>query len=197
MGLMHSGAAEDPPPRTRPGVIVDRDGVLNEDLSFVGTPERLRPIAGAGAALARLHLAGAVVAVVTNQSGVARGFFDEASVDATNAQLARLLSREGDPPDAFYFCPHHPEGTVDAYRMACACRKPGTLLVERAIAELGLDRGRTVLVGHTESDIACGRAAALATVAVGPESGGLAADHRAADLGDAVDWIVGRIAAIG
>ncbi len=197
MGPMHSRVAELPRPRTRPGVIVDRDGVLNEDLSFVGTLERLRPIAGAGAAIARLHRAGALVAVVSNQSGVARGFFDEASVLATNAHLARLLSREGDPPDAFYFCPHHPEGTVAAYRTACACRKPGTLLVERAIAELGLDRGRTVLVGHTESDVACGRSAALATVAVGPGARGLEADHSAADLGGAVDWIVRHVTTIG
>lgn len=175
-------------------MLVDRDGVLNDDLGFVGTPERLRPVAGAGAAIARLHRAGVVVAVISNQSGVARGYFDEAAVNATNAYLSRVLASDGDPPDAFYFCPHHPDGTVAAYRTACACRKPGTRLVELAIEGLGLDRRRTVLVGHTVSDIVCGRAAGLATVAVG-DGAALPADHAAADLAEAVDWILARIAA--
>ena len=187
----------EPRAHRRPGVLVDRDGVLNEDLSFVGTRARLRPIAGAGEAIARLHRAGFAVAVITNQSGVARGYFDEATVVATNATLGELLGRVGDPPDAFYFCPHHPEGAVAAYRTVCACRKPGTGLVERAIGDLDLDRVRTVLVGHAASDIECGRAAGIATIAVGGIAAGLRADHVAASLAEAVDWIVARVGAAG
>lgn len=176
----------------RPGVLLDRDGVLNEDLDYVGDPSRLRVIPGAGRALAEMKARGLATAVVSSQSGVARGLFTEQDVDRTNEALSRLLAAEGAAPDAYYYCPHHPEGAVAAYAIACDCRKPAPGLIERAIEELGLDRTRAVMVGNEPRDIECGRAAGVATVAVGPDAVSLGADHAAASLADAVDWILGR-----
>lgn len=179
----------------RPGVLLDRDGVLIEDLGYIGAPECLRPIPGAAKAIAALHDAGVTVAVVTNQSGVARGLFGEDDVCVTNDALSELMACDGDAPDAYYFCPHHPEGQVSAYAIECDCRKPKPGLAERAIDELGLDRARTVMVGDESRDIECGRAAGLATVVVGPHAEMLDADHRARCLADAVPWILARVGA--
>jgi D-glycero-D-manno-heptose 1,7-bisphosphate phosphatase len=176
----------------RPGVLIDRDGVLNEDLGYVGEPARLKVVPGAGQALAGLKAHGLATAVVSSQSGVARGYYTEEDVRITNEALSRLLAAEGAAPDAYYYCPHHPEGAVAAYAIACDCRKPAPGLIERAIEELGLDRTRVVMVGNEARDIECGRAACVATVAVGPDAASLGADHAAASLADAVDWIAER-----
>lgn len=176
----------------RPGVLIDRDGVLNEDLGYVGEPARLKVTPRAGKAIAELKAHGFVTAVVSSQSGVARGFFTERDVQRTNEALSRLLAAEGAAPDAYYYCPHHPEGAVAAYTIACDCRKPAPGLIERAIEELGLDRMRVVMVGNEARDIECGRAAGVATVAVGPNAASLGADHVAPSLADAVDWIIER-----
>ena len=176
-----------------PGVLVDRDGVLNEDKGYVGDPSRVVALPGAGAAIGRLQAAGAVVAVITSQSGVARGMYTEEDVIRTNEALSTMLAGDGGAPDAYFYCPHHPEGEVDEYATECECRKPKPGLAERAIAELGLDRGRTVLVGNEPRDIECGRAAGLTTVAVGPQAASLGADHDAASLGDAVEWVLSRL----
>ena len=182
-------------PDGRPGVLLDRDGVLDEDTGYVGSPKDLRLIPGAGRAIARFHEAGIMVAVVTNQAGVARGFFEEEDVIRTNEALADLLTADGDAPDAFYFCPHHVEGQVSAYAIECACRKPKTGMVEDAIRDLSLDRSRTVMVGDSEKDIECGRAARVTTVAVGSAADDLGADHSAATLAEAAPWILARLEA--
>lgn len=177
----------------RPGVLVDRDGVLNDDKGYVGDPGRLHPLPGAGEAIAQLHEAGVTVGVVTSQSGVARGMYAESDVERTNEALSALLAADGDAPDAYFYCPHHPQGVVEAYAVDCDCRKPKPGLVERAIRELGLDRSRTVAVGNEVRDIECGRAAGLAAVAVGSHAADLGADHSAASLLDAVPWILDRL----
>lgn len=178
----------------RPGALIDRDGVLNEDLGYVGEPARLEVIPGAGRALAELKAHGIATAVVSSQSGVARGYYTEEDVRITNDALSRLLGAEGAAPDAYYYCPHHPEGAVAAYAMACDCRKPAPGLIERAIEELALDRKRVVMVGNEARDVECGRAVGVATVAVGPDAASLGADHAAGSLADAVEWIIERTA---
>lgn len=176
-----------------PGVLLDRDGVLNEDTGYIGRPDQLRLIEGAAQAVAALRRAGVRVAVVTNQSGVARGFFTPDDVAATNAALSGLMAEEGEAPEAYYYCPHHRDGQVKAYTIECGCRKPGTDMVERAIEELGLDRSRVVLVGDMVKDVACGRAAGVATVAVGEDRATFGADHEAATLAEALPWILHRL----
>jgi D-glycero-D-manno-heptose 1,7-bisphosphate phosphatase len=182
-----------PDGRGRPGVLLDRDGVLNEEIGHVAHPERLHVIPGAGAAIAELKRAGAAVGVVTNQSGVARGFFTEEEVRAANESLSAALASDGEGPDAYFYCPHHPTEGSGAYTVECGCRKPATGLVEAAIGALGLDRSRTVLVGDQARDMECGRRAGISTVAVGAGAAALSADTHAGSLAEALPWILDRI----
>ena len=122
------------PSRTRrPAAFFDRDGVLNVDHGYVHRTEQLEWVAGAPESVRLLNEAGYYVLVITNQSGVARGFFDEAAVKAFHAHMQNVLAEKGAHIDAFYYCPHHPEGTVKAFAMACNCRKPRSVMLEQAL----------------------------------------------------------------
>jgi D-glycero-D-manno-heptose 1,7-bisphosphate phosphatase len=147
----------------RPGVIFDRDGVLIVDHGYVGEVERLEWMPGARRAIRRLNEAGVIVAVATNQSGVARGYFDLAAVDHLHAVMRTQLAVEGGHIDAIYVCPFLPEAPVAAFAHPDhPDRKPNPGMVLRAIAELELDPARTILIGDKDSDM---RAAAQAGVA--------------------------------
>jgi heptosyltransferase-2 len=148
---------------------------------------------GAAEAVARLKAAGARAVVLTNQSGLGRGLINPADFEAINAKLQGLLGEGGGRPDALYFCPHRPDE-------GCACRKPGTGMVERAAAQLGLDPAGYYVVGDQRRDMDLARRIHARSVMVltGPESGehlgllraeGLPPDHVADSLGEAVDWI--------
>ena len=100
-----------------------------------------------------LNEAGYLVIVVSNQSGVARGYYDISVAEATNRRLNELLEEEGAHIDAFYICPHHPEGAVKEYAVRCDCRKPGTALFERAIRDFGLDPSRCYACGDRARDV--------------------------------------------
>jgi D-glycero-D-manno-heptose 1,7-bisphosphate phosphatase len=198
---------ERPSPPGRPAVFLDRDGVLLEDAGILTDPAGIRILPGVPEALARLSRAGLALVVVTNQAAVARGLLTEEALGEIHARMAALLSSRGAPPlDGVYACPHHPEATLPAYRADCACRKPRPGLLIRAAADLGLDLGRSFLVGDRPSDIAAGRAAGCRTVLVEtgrhgdppirssePFDPGVAADHRCPDLAAAADWIVARV----
>jgi len=123
---------------------LDRDGTLMHDSGYVGSPDRVRVLDGVPEALRLLESAGFERVVVTNQSGVARGFFGESDVEIVNATLAKLLAVEGAAISAFYFCPH---------LEACDCRKPLTGMVERAVRERTIDIRRSVVFGDQASDI--------------------------------------------
>lgn len=133
----------------RPAVFLDRDGTIVEDPGFVCTPEQLRLLPGAGEAVARLNRAGYTTVVVTNQSGIARGYLSDADYRAIAARLDAMLAAVGARLDATYYCPHLPEITGP-----CECRKPGLLLFQRAIADLGLDPAASWWVGDRERDVA-------------------------------------------
>src|ERR1039457_3228159 len=119
-----------PPPvtsdrrRTRPAAFLDRDGVLNVDRGYTFRPEDLVMIPTAAAAVRLLNDAGFYVFVVSNQSGVARGFFTEAAVNLFNTHIQKILLAESAHIDAFYFCPHLPDGTLKELAILCHCRKP-------------------------------------------------------------------------
>lgn len=181
----------------RPAVFLDRDGVLIADDHYVGSPDRVRMLPGAAEAVAALNRAGWAVVVVTNQAGVAKGYFSAADVEAVHAFIAGQLAGAGARVDAFYYCPHHPEGTADAYRVRCGCRKPEPGMLRAAAADLGLDPARSWMVGDRESDLAAGAAAGCRTVLVrtgygaGVDAAALDRDRLrlelvAADLADAV-----------
>lgn len=142
----------------RPAAFLDRDGVLNVDHGYVHRPEQLEWIAGAPESVRLLNEAGYYVLVITNQSGVARGFFDEAAVKSFHAHMQNVLAGKGAHIDAFYYCPHHPEGTVKAFAMACSCRKPRTGMLEQAAREWPIDVSRSFFIGDNEADMAAAAA---------------------------------------
>jgi D-glycero-D-manno-heptose 1,7-bisphosphate phosphatase len=144
-------------------VFFDRDGVLNVDHGYVCEPERLDWIPGAREAVAALNAAGVKVLVVTNQSGVARGYFTESQVDAFHAALQAGLAKVGGRVDAFYVAPHH-ETAVDArYRHPDhPDRKPNPGMILRGLADWSLAPEETVLVGDKASDVEAARRAGVA-----------------------------------
>ena len=173
---------------------LDRDGTLTMDSGFVKSPEELRLIPGVPEALARLHREGARLIVVTNQSGVGRGFFSLRDLEAIHGRLRDLLAREGVTLEAIYFCPHHPSED-------CPCRKPRRGMVDRAVSERQVNLSRAYLVGDQARDIELAHQADVRSVLVttGPagrqplaelRSRGIEPDRTAASLAEAVDWIL-------
>lgn len=138
----------------RPALFLDRDGVLNEDQGFVHRWEDFRWIAGARETVAAFNRAGWLVIVVTNQSGVGRGYYTEEDMHALHTRMAEDLAQAGGHIDAFYFAPHHPESPDDAYRHPDPPdRKPNPGMILRALADWPVDRERSILVGDKASDV--------------------------------------------
>lgn len=150
----------------RPAVFLDRDGVLIEDSHYVSSTQEVRMIPGAAEAVAALNAAGWVVVVVTNQSGVARGFFTEDTVADVHAHIVARLAECGAKVDAFHHCPHHVDGTVEAFTLDCDCRKPKPGMLRRAAADLGIDLEGSWMVGDRPTDLEAGAAAGCRTVLV-------------------------------
>jgi D-glycero-D-manno-heptose 1,7-bisphosphate phosphatase len=150
----------------RPAFFLDRDGVINEEVSYLGKPEQLRLIEGAAKAVRRLNLLNLPVVVVTNQAGVARGYFTEEDVVKVHAHLDHLLAQAGARIDLYRYCPHFEESTIEQYRMKCLCRKPQPGMLLEAAEQLGLDPRQSVLVGDRRSDLEAGRAAGCQTILV-------------------------------
>src|SRR5579883_1877985 len=126
----------------RPVVFLDRDGTLNKEVGYIRDIEHLSLIMGAGAAIKRLNDAQIAAILVTNQSGVARGYYPEKHIWNLHDRLKELLLREGASLDAVYYCPHLADGSVPEFAYVCNCRKPEPGLVNKAMAEHpDLDRG--------------------------------------------------------
>lgn len=182
-------------------VYLDRDGVVIEDAHYLSDPAQVRLLPGAAEAIAALNRALMAVVIVTNQSGVARGFFSEDAVHAVHGRLSHLLALKDARVDAFYHCPHLESAAVPAYRNVCACRKPKPGMVVRARVELGLMNLPSFMVGDRASDMrlaqAVGASALLVRTGYGrEEEAGLRAseappDRIFDDLAEAADWIVG------
>lgn len=140
----------------RPAVFLDRDGVLNEDANYVSLPEEVRWVEGAKAAVKRLNDAGYYVFVVTNQAGVARGYYGTDRVLALHAWMQQELRVAGAHVDAFYFCPHHPE-----YTGPCDCRKPEPGMILQAMKEWPIVKERSFLIGDKEWDVKAAKRAGI------------------------------------
>lgn len=153
-GTSHSRTSK---PR-RPAAFLDRDGVLNVDHGYAHRPEQLEWIKGAPEAVRLLNEAGYYVFVVTNQSGIARGYFEEEAVKSFHAHMQDSLAEHGAHIDAFYFCPHHPDGIVKPLAVRCRCRKPGTGMLEQAAREWSIDIQASFLVGDKEEDMSAAAA---------------------------------------
>jgi D-glycero-D-manno-heptose 1,7-bisphosphate phosphatase len=189
-------------------VFLDRDGTINEEVGYLDRIEKLRLIPGAAGAIRRINKSGMKAVVVTNQSGIARGIYNEAFVAQVHARLREMLRAEGALIDAFYFCPHHPEEGQVAYLKICGCRKPAPGMILRAAEELRIDPNRSYMVGDTLKDIEAGARAGANSILVrtgygmeavaklsvpSPESEyGMVVRpaHIAADLREAVAWIM-------
>lgn len=195
-----------PQPATlRPAVFFDRDGTLTEEVGYVNHPSRLRLIRGTAAAVRLCNENGLLAIVVTNQAGVARGYFEESMIRDVHARLRELLVREGARLDAIYYCPHHPREGKPPYRADCNCRKPRPGMIEQAAREHPIDLARSYMVGDKISDSQFGRRLGLRTVMVMTgyglgeyefqrEDWDHAPDHLARNTRAAVKWILRDLA---
>ncbi|HUD70318.1 MAG TPA: HAD family hydrolase [Dongiaceae bacterium] len=188
---------------SRPAIFMDRDGTVCEEVGYVNHVSRSRLLPGSAEAVRLVNEAGYVAVLVTNQSGVARGLFDEALVRAVHEQLARSLADAGARLDAFYFCPHHPREGHAPYRVDCECRKPRPGMLTRAAREHDLDLAASWMIGDSLVDLEAGAAAGASTVHVltgygrglvelQPQRFKAPATHTAPDLLEAVRFILGR-----
>jgi D-glycero-D-manno-heptose 1,7-bisphosphate phosphatase len=158
----------------RGAAFFDRDGVLNLDKGYVHRPEEIEWTPGAAEAVRLANAAGLTVVVVTNQSGVARGYYGEADVAALHAWMTERMAEQGARIDRFYHCPFHAEAVVEAYRhVDHPDRKPNPGMLLQAIAELSLDPARSFLIGDQLSDVIAGARAGVASYLF--EGGDLAA----------------------
>ncbi|MEZ5416068.1 MAG: HAD family hydrolase [Vicinamibacterales bacterium] len=145
-----------PPSALRPAVFLDRDGTLNEDVGYLSELAHLTLYPWAIDAVRLLNHAGYVVAVVTNQGGIGRRMIRPAFVDELHQEMARRFAAGGARVDGWYSCPHHPEALIDALRIDCECRKPGTGMPRQAAEELGIDLARSWVVGDKWLDVQLG-----------------------------------------
>ena len=144
---------------TRRAVFLDRDGTINVEKNYLYKIEDYEFIPGAPEAIKKLKEAGFLVVVVSNQAGIARGYFDERAVEQLHRHIQSELAAYGTSIDAFYFCPHHPDEGLGEYKVACDCRKgnPGMLL--QAAREHNVDLHRSFMVGDKLADIEAGKRA--------------------------------------
>lgn len=178
-------------------VFLDRDGTLNPDPGYINSPDQFDLFPGVAEALGRLKLAGARLILVTNQSGIARGFLSRYNLDAIHQKLARLLDQTGVRLDGIYFCPHHPDD-------GCGCRKPNRGMIDLAVQELGVDLERSYVIGDHLRDIELAKRVRARSVLVTTgvtrlqeldelTESPLAPDRVATSLAEAVDWLLSDV----
>jgi len=148
----------------KPAIFLDRDGTINEEVGYLDSLNKLKIYPFSATAIKILKENGFFVIVITNQSGVARGFFDEELVIKVHSIIDDYLKRRGALIDAFYYCPHHPTEGREPYRRACSCRKPDIGMILQAAEDFPIDLARSYLVGDTLRDIETGKRAGLKTI---------------------------------
>jgi D,D-heptose 1,7-bisphosphate phosphatase len=156
-----------PGPHPRPGVLLDRDGTIIVDHGYVGSVDRVEFIDGAATAIARFNQAGVPVAVVTNQAGVARGFYGIDDVDRVHQYIAAYLAEREAYVDLFAYCPYHPEGIVEAFTRTSEDRKPRPGMAKAAQAALNLDLTASWVVGDRQEDVGLAEAVGASAVYLG------------------------------
>jgi len=177
-------------------VFLDRDGVIIEDVGYLNECSRIKFLPRVSEAIKLLNKNGFKVIVVSNQAGVARGYFTEETVEEINRNTQESLAKQGAFIDKIYYCPHHVEGTVEEYRKDCYCRKPNPGMIEEAATEFGIDLKNSFVIGDKITDIEAGHRAGCKTILLASEShpnkGGeitLMSNHVATDLYEAVKWL--------
>jgi histidinol-phosphate phosphatase family protein len=157
-------------------IFIDKDGTLIEDVLYNVNPQLIQLKPGVVRSLSILHAAGYRLIIISNQSGVARGFFPEEALAAVENRLRQLLADFDVPLTGFYYCPHHPEGVVQAYAIDCACRKPAPGLIYRAARAHNIDLKSSWFVGDILNDVEAGRRAGCRTILL--------------DNGNETEWII-------
>lgn len=147
-------------------VFLDKDGTLIENVPYNVDPDKIQLCQGAAAGLQLLHAANYKLIVITNQSGIARGYFQEPELIAVERRLQTLLAAVKVPLSGFYYCPHHPDGHVSPYAIACHCRKPQPGLLYQAAAAQSIDLAQSWFVGDILNDVEAGRSAGCRTILV-------------------------------
>ncbi|WP_277668749.1 HAD family hydrolase [Caproiciproducens galactitolivorans] len=176
-------------------VFFDRDGTLIQEMNYLRRIEDIHPYEGAAEGIRLLRRLGYKIIVVSNQSGVARGYFTMETVETINRAFQEIFQSLNAPIDAVYFCPHHPKGIVSEYAIDCDCRKPKIGLAEEAQRDFDLDLTRCFMVGDKQSDIEFGqnfhaRANVLVKTGHGVEQPAeIGADFVAQDIQEACRWI--------
>lgn len=188
-----------------PAIFLDRDGTVCREVGYINHPSRLELLPGSGEALRAINRRGIKAVIVTNQAGVARGYFPFHVLEETHQRLTGLLAALGARLDGIYFCPHHPDVGGPGFRKHCSCRKPRPGMLIRAATELDIDLSRSFMVGDSFRDVGAGIHAGVrqtvllrtgygrgellwksATTKVWP-------DHVADDLPSAIDWIFHQV----
>jgi len=134
-------------------VFIDRDGTLNEDIGYVSAPDELAIYPWAAEAVRMINESGLLTIVITNQSGIARGMYSEATLGSIHSRMIEELASKGARIDAVYYCPHHPDVGDARYRTACECRKPRTGMLDRAAREHDVDLAQSFVIGDKASDM--------------------------------------------
>ncbi|WP_409187986.1 D-glycero-alpha-D-manno-heptose-1,7-bisphosphate 7-phosphatase [Bradyrhizobium sp. RDM4] len=145
----------------RPAVFFDRDGVLNEDDGYASDPNKIRWVEGAQQAVKAVNDAGYFAFVVTNQSGIARGLYEERHVRRLHEWMSHQLAMIGAHIDAFEFCPHHPDAEIARYRVLCSCRKPQPGMINALLAQYPVNIRDSFMIGDKQSDLDAAKAAGI------------------------------------
>lgn len=147
-------------------IFLDKDGTLIENVPYNVDPKKIQLTNGALDGLKTLHNAGFILIIVTNQAGVAYGRFTESDLVPVHERIKKLLDRSGIPLAGFYYCPHHPDGKVEAYRMTCFCRKPSPGLLFQAAREHNINLAASWVIGDILNDMEAGRRADCRTILI-------------------------------
>jgi D-glycero-D-manno-heptose 1,7-bisphosphate phosphatase len=184
----------------KPAVFLDRDGTINEEINYLSRIDDFRFLPGAIEAIKTLNDAALLAVVITNQAGVARGYYDEKRITEIHDFMQKQLRRSGARLDGIYYCPHHPTAGIGKYKIDCACRKPKPGMLEKAAADLKIDLSKSFIIGDKLSDLRAGLAVGCKTILVRTGYGqtvekalpekGLKLDYIADDVLEAVRWIV-------
>lgn len=147
--------------QVKKAVFLDRDGTINIETNYLYKVEEFIFIEGAAEAIKIFHDLGYTVIVITNQAGVARGYYSESDIEKLHDYIDTELQKKGTYIDAYYYCPHHPKGVVKEYAIICNCRKPKTGMIERAALEWNIELGESIIVGDKEIDVQTGKNAGI------------------------------------
>ena len=185
--------ADDDTSTGRPGLLLDRDGTIIVDHGYIGSVDRVEMIEEAAQAIARFNRASIPVAVITNQSGIARGLYDVEDVEKVHLFINEQLAVHGAYVDMYLFCPYHPEGIVDEYARASVDRKPAPGMAQKAAEALHLDLASSWVVGDRPEDIGVGRAIGASIAYLGPDEPSIPGVYRFPSLAAAAPFILKRM----